>query len=57
MTRDRLFTMANAHGRNTRVAADALGLRQSNARLEIRKNFFTQRVVNSWNRIGRYHVN
>ena len=49
--KERLFTMANVLGRATRTTEDPLGLRQNNARLEIRKNFFTQRVVSSWNNI------
>jgi len=49
--KDRLFTLASVHGINTRAAADALGLKQNNARLETRRNFFTQRVVASWNQI------
>jgi hypothetical protein len=47
----RLFTMADSHGRNTRAAADALALRQSNSRLEVRRNFFSQRIVAPWNEI------
>ena len=46
---NRLLTMANSHGRNTRAAADARCLRQNPGRLEIRRNFFTQRVVAPWN--------
>jgi hypothetical protein len=46
-----LFTMANSHGRHTRNADAPLSLRQGASRLEVRKNFFTQRVVSDWNRI------
>ena len=46
-----LFNMANIHGRNTRTEGAPLSLRQGAARLEVRKNFFTQRVVADWNKI------
>ena len=46
-----LFTMASTHGRHTRNADAPLNLRQGVSRLEVRKNFFTQRVVVDWNRI------
>jgi hypothetical protein len=46
---ERLLTLANSHGRNTRAAADARCLRQNPGRLEVRRNFFTQRVVAPWN--------
>ena len=48
---NRLLTMANSHGRDTRVAADDLCLRQGNGRLEVRRNFFTQRIVAPWNQV------
>jgi hypothetical protein len=35
----------------TRLAADPLNLRSELARTDIRKNFFTQRIVNDWNKI------
>jgi len=38
---NRLLSKANSHGRNTCAAADDLCLRQSNSRLEVRRNFFT----------------
>jgi len=47
----RLFHMANSHGRHTRAAADDFCLRQGNSRLEVRRNFFTQRVVAPWNQV------
>ena len=46
---ERLLTLANSHGRNTRAAADTRCLRQNPGRLEVRRNFFTQRVVAPWN--------
>jgi hypothetical protein len=46
-----LFKMANSHGRHTRNADAPLSLRQGASRLEVRKHFFTQRVVADWNRI------
>ena len=46
-----LFTMANTHGRHTRNADAPLNLRQGVSRLEVRKHFFTQRVIADWNRI------
>jgi hypothetical protein len=35
----------------TRLAADPLNMRQEPVRTDIRKNFFTQRVINHWNTI------
>jgi hypothetical protein len=35
----------------TRLAADQLNMRSEVARTEVRKNFYTQRIVNEWNRI------
>ncbi len=35
--------------RTTRSAADPLNLRQQAARLETRRNFFSNRVVEAWN--------
>jgi ribonucleases P/MRP protein subunit RPP40 len=35
----------------TRLAADPLNLRAEQARTDIRKNFFSQRIVNDWNGI------
>ena len=46
------FTMA-AEGstRITRLTADPLNLAPKSAKLEIRKNFFSVRVVNDWNNL------
>jgi len=49
--KEALFTMANSHGRSTQTADEPLSLRQGSAWLEVRKNFFTQRVVPHWNRV------
>jgi hypothetical protein len=35
----------------TRLAADPLNIRAGPVRTDVRKNFFTQRVINSWNSI------
>jgi len=45
------FEMAASTGRVTRLAADPLNLRIPAARLEVRKNFFSHRVTESWNQI------
>ena len=36
---------------DSRGNAHPLSLKQQNARLEVRRNFFSQRVVDSWNKI------
>jgi ribonucleases P/MRP protein subunit RPP40 len=36
-------------GGRTRQDADELNLKQGPARLEIRRNFFTQRIIKDWN--------
>ena len=45
------FQKASDGGRTTRLAADPFNIRQRNARLDIRRNFFTNRVVDDWNNI------
>jgi hypothetical protein len=35
----------------TRLAADPLNMRSEQSRTDIRKNFYTQRIVSEWNRI------
>ncbi len=45
------FKMASDMERVTRAAADPLNLRIPVPRLEVRKNFFSQRVPESWNKI------
>ena len=48
--RSKWFTMADQqHSRATRLASDPLNLAKPRARLDIRKNFFSVRVVNKWN--------
>jgi len=48
---DTWFKMASDGERVTRAAADPLNLRIPAPRLEVRKNFFSQRVPEDWNRI------
>jgi hypothetical protein len=45
------FKMASDVERVTRAAVDPLNLRIPAPRLEVRKNFFSQRVPESWNKI------
>jgi hypothetical protein len=45
------FKMASDMEKVTRAAADPLNLRIPAPRLEVRKNFFSQRVPESWNKI------
>ncbi len=45
------FQMASDGVRETRQAADPCNIRPEIARLEVRRNFFSQRVVSDWNRI------
>ena len=37
--------------RVTRMAADPLNVRQQASRLDIRKQFYSQRVVDAWNKV------
>ena len=39
------------NARITRNQADAMNLKRKHSRLEIRKHFFTNRVVDDWNRL------
>jgi hypothetical protein len=48
---DTWFKMASDGERVTRAAADPLNLRIPAPRLEVRKNFFSQRVPEDWNKI------
>ena len=45
------FERASDGIKATRLAADPLNIKQRAARLEIRRNFFSQRVVDDWNKI------
>jgi hypothetical protein len=45
------FQLAADGGRATRIADSPLNLRQKAARLEIRRNFFSNRVIDNWNMI------
>jgi hypothetical protein len=45
------FQLAADGGRATRSADCPLNLRQKAARLEIRRNFFSNRVIDNWNMI------
>jgi hypothetical protein len=46
------FQLAAEGGRATRNADCPLKLRQKAARLEIRRNFFSNRVIDNWNMIA-----
>jgi hypothetical protein len=43
------FDMASSGQRATRQAADPLNIRPKASRLEVRRQFFSQRVVEDWN--------
>jgi ribonuclease P/MRP protein subunit RPP40 len=45
------FEMAEARGHGTRSGADPLNIRVGRGRLEIRRNFFSNRVIEYWNSI------
>ena len=45
--------MVDASVRMTRSAADPLNLKPQAARLEIRRNFFSNRVVEEWNLVPK----
>jgi ribonuclease P/MRP protein subunit RPP40 len=48
---DTWFQRVDTTGRVTRSAADPLNLRQQAARLEIRRHFFSNRVIEGWNEV------
>jgi hypothetical protein len=48
---DSWFKLADCSERLTRSTADPLNLRPQAARLEVRKNFFSHRVIEDWNRV------
>ena len=45
------FDHVNSSERMTRGVADPLNLKQRKARLELRRNFFSIRVVEQWNKV------
>jgi hypothetical protein len=49
------FKMASDMERVTRAVADPLNLWIPAPCLEVRKNFFSQRVSESWNKIAHWH--
>ena len=51
VTKDTWFRMARDGQRATRQTADPLNIRPGVARLEVRRNFFSQRVAEQWNKI------
>ena len=51
VSRDNWFQMADSTGRVTRAAEDPFNLRIPQARLEVRRQFFSHRVPAHWNRI------
>jgi hypothetical protein len=54
---DSWFQMVDQAGRATRSTDDPLNVRRKVARLEIRKNFFSSRVTESWNKIPSHVKN
>jgi hypothetical protein len=46
------FQLAGQAERHKRSTADPLNLRPQAARLDLRRNFFTNRVVEDWNKIS-----
>ena len=52
LNKDKFFDfVAEKHSRNTRLAEDPLNLRQKSSNTEIRKQFWSQRVVGPWNNL------
>jgi hypothetical protein len=49
---DRVQIFKHVQAGRTRLSADPLNIRPDTARLEVRRNFFSQRVTADWNRIG-----
>ena len=45
------FTMASEGERVTRLSADPLNIRHQNPRLDIRRHFYSQRVIDDWNSV------
>jgi hypothetical protein len=53
VSREIWFDMASQGTRATRQSADPLNIRPQASRLEIRRNFFSQRVVEKWNKVPK----
>jgi len=51
LCRETWFEMADSGARVTRSTADPLNLKVKHSRRDIRKHFFSQRVIESWNKI------
>jgi hypothetical protein len=51
LNRRKWFAMAESSARVTRSTTDPLNLKVKHARLDIRKNFFSIRVIEGWNKI------
>lgn len=51
LRRDTWFTLAADGARATRAAEGPLNIRPTRSRLEVRRNFFSQRVPEAWNAI------
>ncbi len=45
------FEMASVNARTTRQVSNPWNIRPKHGRLEIRRNFFSMRVINPWNQI------
>ena len=53
--KDGLFRMANEqHGRSTRHTSKAFNIYRTDARLDVRKNFFTVKCIDKWNHLPEY---
>jgi hypothetical protein len=51
MSKETWFKSVTETGRSTRSAADPLNLRPQESKLEVRRHFFSQRVIEDWNKI------
>ncbi len=45
------FDLAGARGHGTRSGADPIHIKAEKSRLEVRRNFFSNRNIKAWNRI------
>jgi hypothetical protein len=48
---NRILLFRHVDGGRTRQDTDPLNLKQGRSRLDLRKNYFTQRIINEWNKI------